>query len=67
MVNDVSDAPRTKIKEFIVTTQKTVAELLHELDISNDHVVLVNGKKMALDFQLKESDKVVILPKIAGG
>jgi sulfur carrier protein ThiS len=55
------------MQEVIVTTQKTVAELLHELDISDDHVVLVNGKQMALDFQLKESDKVVILPKIAGG
>ena len=43
------------------------AELLRELDISDDHVVLVNGKQMDLEFQLKESDKVVILPKIAGG
>jgi sulfur carrier protein ThiS len=66
-VHNVSDIPRTKIQEVIVTTQKTVAELLSELDISDDHVVLVNGKQTALDFQLKESDKVVILPKIAGG
>ena len=67
VVDNVSDIPRTKIQEVIVTTQKTVAELLRELDISDDHVVLVNGKQMDLDFQLKESDKVVILPKIAGG
>ncbi len=66
-MHNVSDTPQTKIKEVIVTTQKTVAELLRDLDISDDHVVLVNGKQMALDFQLKESDKVVILPKIAGG
>jgi sulfur carrier protein ThiS len=66
-VYNVSDTPRTKIQEVIVTTQKTVAELLQELDISTEHVVLVNGKQISLDFQLKESDKVVILPKIAGG
>ena len=66
-MHNVSDTSRTKIQEVIVTSQKTVAELLRELDISDDHVVLVNGKQMDLDFQLKESDKVVILPKIAGG
>ncbi|MFW9815970.1 MAG: MoaD/ThiS family protein [Candidatus Thorarchaeota archaeon] len=63
----MSDTPRTKIREVIMTTQKTAAELLHELNISDDHVILVNGKQVDLDFQLKESDKVVILPKIAGG
>ncbi len=47
--------------------QKTVADLLRELDISDDHVVLVNGKQMSPDFQLEENDKVAILPKIAGG
>jgi sulfur carrier protein ThiS len=66
-VNYVSDTPHTKIQEVIITTHKTVAELLQELDISEDHVVLVNGKQMQMDFQLKENDKVVILPKIAGG
>ncbi len=50
-----------------MTEQKTVADLLRELDISDDHVVLVNGKQMSLDFQLEENDKVAILPKIAGG
>ncbi|MHA2025226.1 MAG: MoaD/ThiS family protein [Candidatus Thorarchaeota archaeon] len=63
----MSDTPHTKIQEVIITTHKTVAELLQELDISEDHVVLVNGKQMQMDFQLKENDKVVILPKIAGG
>ena len=63
----VSDSTRTKIQRIIVTEQKTVADLLRELDISDDHVVLVNGKEMSSDFQLQENDKVAILPKIAGG
>jgi sulfur carrier protein ThiS len=67
VVLPVSDSPRTKIQRIIITEQKTVAGLLRELDISDDHVVLVNGKQMALDFQLQENDKVAILPKIAGG
>ncbi|MFX1481566.1 MAG: MoaD/ThiS family protein [Promethearchaeota archaeon] len=58
---------RTKIQRIIVTDQKTVADLLSELDISDDHVVLVNGKKTSMDAQLQENDKVAILPKIAGG
>jgi sulfur carrier protein ThiS len=63
----VSDSSKTKIQRIIVTEQKTVADLLRELDISDDHVVLVNGKQMSPDFQLQENDKVAILPKIAGG
>lgn len=55
------------VRKLIVEEVKTVAELLIELEISEDHVVLVNGKKQSSDFVLKESDSVVILPKIAGG
>lgn len=67
MVQSLSDMTRTKIQRIIVTDQKTVADLLSELDISDDHVVLVNGKKTSMDAQLQENDKVAILPKIAGG
>lgn len=63
----MSDIPRTKKQEIIMTEKKTVADLLRDLDISNDHVVLVNGKQMELEFLLEKGDKIVILPKIAGG
>ncbi len=63
----MSDSHRTNIQRILVTERKTVADLLRELDISDEHVVLVNGKQMSPDFQLEENDKVAILPKIAGG
>jgi sulfur carrier protein ThiS len=68
VVTEVSDVIREQvIRRVIVEESKTVAQLLLELDISKDHVVLVNGERVALDFVLKESDRVAILPKIAGG
>jgi sulfur carrier protein ThiS len=68
MVTKVSGVIREQvIRRVIVEESKTVAELLLELSISKDHVVLVNGERVALDFVLKEFDHVAILPKIAGG
>ncbi len=68
MVNALSDTiSKSRIRELIVTEQKTVAELLQELNLSEDHVVLVAGNQVALDHLIQENDKVVVLPKIAGG
>lgn len=68
MVTKVSGVIRELvIRRVIVEESKTVAELLLELSISKDHVVLVNGERVALDFVLNEFDHVAILPKIAGG
>ncbi len=68
MVNALSDTiSKSRIRELIVTEQKTVAELLQELNLSEDHVVLVAGNRVALDHLIQENDKVVVLPKIAGG
>jgi molybdopterin converting factor small subunit len=44
-----------------------VAQLLAQLELSNDHVVLIDGKKMGLDDVLQENDSIIILPLIAGG
>ncbi|TFF91294.1 hypothetical protein EU545_04665 [Candidatus Thorarchaeota archaeon] len=55
------------IRRVIVEEAKTVAELLAELEISMDHIVLVDGKKVSSDFVLRMEDNVVVLPKIAGG
>ncbi|MFW9832757.1 MAG: MoaD/ThiS family protein [Candidatus Thorarchaeota archaeon] len=58
---------KTHRRKLIVTERKTVSELLVELDLSDDHFVLVGGKKVGLDYQLQENESVVILPRIAGG
>ncbi|MHA2395990.1 MAG: hypothetical protein ACXAC0_04740 [Candidatus Thorarchaeota archaeon] len=55
------------IRKLIVTEPKLVSELLIELELSDDHVVLIGGKRVALDYQLQENDSVVVLPRIAGG
>jgi len=56
-----------RIRKIIVTEPKTVAELLVELELSDDHVVLIAGKRVALDYQIQENDSVVVLPRITGG
>lgn len=50
-----------------MTEPKTVAELLVELDLSDDHVVLIGGKRASLDYEIQENESVVVLPRIAGG
>jgi sulfur carrier protein ThiS len=68
MVTQLSDTiSKTHVRKLIVTEPKTVAELLLELELSNDHVILIAGKRVALDYQIQENDSVVVLPRIAGG
>jgi sulfur carrier protein ThiS len=57
----------TKAKQITVTERRTVRELLQELDLSVDHVVLMNGKKLSLEEVIEEDAVVVVLPLIAGG
>ncbi|MFW9800620.1 MAG: MoaD/ThiS family protein [Candidatus Thorarchaeota archaeon] len=57
----------TKAKHVTVSEKMTVRELLEELNLSLDHVVLMDGKKMSLDTILEEHAVVVVLPLIAGG
>ena len=64
----LSDALKEKqIQRIIVEESKTVAELLLDLELSTDHVVLIDGKRVPLDFQINENESIVILPLIAGG
>ena len=58
---------KSKVRELVITETKTVAELLTELNLSNDHVVLVDGERQSLDAILNEHDTVIVLPLIAGG
>jgi len=68
MVTCLSDITiKTRIRKLIITEPKTVAELLHELDLSDDHVVLIEGKRVDSDYQLQENESIVVLPRIAGG
>jgi sulfur carrier protein ThiS len=64
----MSDVLKEKrIQRVIVEESKTVSQLLLELELSTNHVVLVDGKRVALDFQINENESVVVLPLIAGG
>ncbi len=58
---------RSRVREIILTERKTVAQLLSELGLSEEHVVLVNGQRQELDVLLDENDSVIVLPLIAGG
>jgi len=62
--NTISES---RIRKLIVTEPKTVAELLLDLELSYDHVVLIAGKRVALEYQIQENDSVVVLPRITGG
>ncbi|MFX0056130.1 MAG: hypothetical protein ACFFAX_12035 [Promethearchaeota archaeon] len=57
----------TKYKRVTVEETKTARQLLEELNLSTDHVVLVEGKRMELDDLLDENTLVIVLPLIAGG
>ena len=58
---------KSQIREVTISETKTVAQLLHELNISIDHVVLVEGVRQPLDAVLDENSIVIVLPIIAGG
>jgi sulfur carrier protein ThiS len=68
VVTHLSDTiSKSRIRKLIVTEPKTVAELLVELNLSDDHVVLIEGKRVSLDYEIQENENVVVLPRIAGG
>ncbi len=58
---------KVRVRELVMIETKTVAELLIDLNLSKDHVVLVEGERQELDDILHENESVVILPIIAGG
>jgi sulfur carrier protein ThiS len=64
----MSDALKEKhIQRVVVEESKTVADLLLDLELSTDHVILVDGKRVPLDFRIDGNESVVILPLITGG
>lgn len=68
LVKLMSDTLKEKqIQRITLSEPKTVAELLFELNLSVEHIVLVDGRRVDLNFQIQENDSVIILPLIAGG
>ncbi|MFW9846315.1 MAG: hypothetical protein ACFFD6_06185 [Candidatus Thorarchaeota archaeon] len=57
----------TKLKRIIVEESKSVRDLLAELELSIDHVVLVEGKRLELEDVIEDNTLVVVLPLITGG
>lgn len=56
------------ISEFHMTESKTVRQLLKEQGLLRRHfIVLVDGKRAFLDDEIKEGQRVIVLPIIAGG
>jgi sulfur carrier protein ThiS len=56
-----------RLTKVEVTETKTVAQLLHDLKLSPDHIVLIDGRRMMPDSIIHEHDNVIVLPLIAGG
>ncbi|MHA2213592.1 MAG: MoaD/ThiS family protein [Candidatus Thorarchaeota archaeon] len=63
----LSDTIGDRIKRIIVTETKTARELLRELELSDGHIILLDGKRIDLDTEIHENDSVVVLPLIEGG
>jgi sulfur carrier protein ThiS len=56
------------LKTYRVTTARTVADILKELNMeSKFFAILANGKKVSLTDTVTEGSEITILPKIAGG
>nr|MDO8119587.1 MoaD/ThiS family protein [Candidatus Sigynarchaeota archaeon] len=66
IIHDV--AAHSAYKEIKITKTQTVADLLKELNLEDAFLaVLVDGRKAELNDEINENQKIIILPKIAGG
>jgi sulfur carrier protein ThiS len=58
----------TGYTEIKCLKKQTVADLLSDLKLEDAFLaVLVDGEKANLDDEIDETQKIIILPKIAGG
>ena len=56
------------LKEYVVKENRTVKDLLHDLNLDDKYfAILVDGKKATLDTVIAADSTVVVLPRIAGG
>jgi len=59
---------KSTMTELLLDKKTTVRDLLAKLNLEMSYfAVLVNGKTVDLDHTIDEGEKVIILPKIAGG
>ena len=59
---------KSTMTELILEKRTAVSDLLAELNLESSYfAVLINGRTAGLDHIIDEGEKVIILPKIAGG
>lgn len=54
---------------YDVATDKTVAQLIADLDIPSDLVklIFINGRRQESDYKLKSGDRLALFPPVGGG
>ena len=56
------------LKEYTVKEERTVKDLLHDLNLDDKYfAILVNGKKANLDTIISEGPSIVVLQGVPGG
>lgn len=59
---------KSTMTELILEKKTTVRDLLEDLNLQTSFfAVLIDGKSVGPDQIINEGEKVIILPKIAGG
>jgi len=67
-LNELIQSGELSTHTYHVTKERTVEDLLSELNLQNKYFgIIVDGKRAGPKDVLKEGAEVVILPKIAGG
>jgi sulfur carrier protein ThiS len=69
-MENYSETVRTSPYLFneVIQQRKTVRQLLCDLKIEKSYIaVIVDGRKAALDQEIREGQRVIVLPAIAGG
>lgn len=56
------------LRTYKIKKIATLKDVLKELKMEGKYfIAIVDGKKVNSDYQLKENEELIILPKIAGG
>jgi len=59
---------KATMTELILEKRTRVSDLLNELNLNASYfAVLIDGRTVDLDHLIDEGERVIILPKIAGG
>ena len=59
---------KSTMTELILEKRTRVSDLLNELNLNASYfAVLIDGRTVDLDHLIDEGERVIILPKIAGG